>query len=137
MLSRMPKTLEVSHISVSVERAADEVYRFASNVESWSRWAAGLGRPLRRDGDAWIFDSPMGELRVRLAEPNAYRVLDHDVTLPSGLTVHNALRVLPNSAGSEVVFSVFRQPGTSDDAHEQDKAAVARDLRTLKGLLET
>jgi hypothetical protein len=132
----MPQTLEVSHISASIERAPDAVYRFASNIAAWSEWAAGLGRPLRREGDAWVFESTMGEVLVRVAEPNAYRVLDHDVTLPSGATVHNPLRVLPNGAGSEIVFSVFRQPGTTDEAHTRDTAAVARDLRTLKGLLE-
>jgi hypothetical protein len=132
----MSNTLEVTHISVSIERTPDAVYHYASNIEAWSEWAAGLGRPLRRDGDAWLFESTLGEVRVRVAEPNAYRVLDHDVTLPSGVTVFNALRVLPNRAGSEVVFSVFRQPGTTDDAHARDTAAVARDLRTLKGVLE-
>ena len=132
----MPKTLEVSHISVSIERAPDDVYRFVSNIEGWSQWAAGLGRPLRRDGDAWWFDSPMGAIRVRVAPPNALRVLDHDVTLPSGVTVHNPMRVLPNGEGSELVFSVFRQPNTTAEAHEQDKAAVTRDLQTLQGLLE-
>jgi len=132
----MSMILDVSHISVSIERTPDDVYRFASNIEGWSQWAAGLGRPLRREGDAWWFDSQMGELRVRVAAPNPFRVLDHDVTLPSGETVHNPLRVLPNGQGSELVFSVFRQPGTSDAAHENDKAAVSRDLHTLKRLLE-
>jgi hypothetical protein len=63
-------------------------------------------------------------------------VLDHDVTVPSGETFHNPLRVLANGDGSEVVFTVYRWTGTTDEAHQADAAAVAADLATLKSLLE-
>jgi hypothetical protein len=129
-------TLEVRHISVSIERSADDVYRFAANVENWRQWASGLGESLRKVGADWVVTGPMGEVRVRLAEPNAYRVLDHDVTLPTGVTVHNPLRVLPNGTGSEVIFSVFRQPGTSHQDFAADTGTVEKDLRTLKRVLE-
>ena len=33
-------------------------------------------------------------------------VLDHDVTLPSGETVHNPMRVIPDGDGCEVVFTL-------------------------------
>jgi hypothetical protein len=33
--------------------------------------------------------------------------LDHDVTLPSGETLSNPMRVVPNGTGSEVVFTLF------------------------------
>ncbi|HKU39479.1 MAG TPA: SRPBCC family protein [Polyangiales bacterium] len=132
----MSNTLEVRHVSVSIERTPDDVYRFASNLETWSEWAAGLGKSIRREGRDWIANGPLGEVRVRLAEPNPFRVLDHDVTLPTGVSVQNPFRVLPNGAGSEVVFSVFRQPGTSDQEFQADTSAVEKDLRALKQLLE-
>lgn len=133
----MPNTFEVRHISVSIERAPDDVYRYASNLENWSDWAHGLGKPLSRNGNEWtIRGGPLGEVNVRLAERNDFRVLDHDVTLPSGVTFHNPLRVLPNGAGSEVVFSVFRRAQTSDADFQADWQAVERDLWALKKLLE-
>ena len=132
----MSNTLEVRHVSVSIERTPDDVYRFASNLETWPEWAAGLGKSIRREGRDWIANGPLGEVRVRLAEPNPFRVLDHDVTLPTGVSVQNPFRVLPNGAGSEVVFSVFRQPGTSDQEFQADTSAVEKDLRALKQLLE-
>jgi len=132
----MSDTLEVRHVSVAIERSPDAVYRYASNVADWVHWAHGLGRSIRQVGREWIADGPLGQVKVVLSEPNDFRVLDHDVTLPSGASVHNALRVLPNGGGSEVVFSVFRQPGTTDQDFLEDTRAVERDLRALKRVLE-
>ena len=61
---------------------------------------------------------------------------DHDVRLDSGGTFHNPMRVVPNSEGSEFIFTLFRQPGMADDKFAEDQAAIEKDLRTLKGLLE-
>jgi hypothetical protein len=134
--SPVQNTLEVRHVSVSIQRSPDDVYRFASKIENWFQWASGLGKEARKVGGEWIVDGPLGAVKVRLADENAFRILDHDVTVPSGVTVHNPFRVLPNGAGSEVVFSVFRQPGTPDDKFLEDTKAVEQDLRALKQILE-
>jgi len=91
---------------------------------------------VRRDGDEWVVDAPFGKVRVRFVERSSLGVLDHDVKLESGVTVHNALRVVPNGEGSEFVFTLIRQPGMSDGQLAKDKAAVENDLKTLKDLLE-
>jgi hypothetical protein len=128
---------DVQHISVSIARTPAEVYEFASDPRNLPRWAAGLARSeVRRDGDAWVADAPFGKVRVRFAERNALGVMDHDVTLESGMTVHNPMRVVPNGEGSEFVFTVIRRPGMSDEEFARDKDAVEKDLRTLKDLLE-
>jgi len=129
--------VQVEHVSIYIARPPDEVYAFASNPRNMPRWAAGLARSeMRRDGEAWIADAPFGTVRVAFAPRNPFGVLDHDVTLPSGETVHNPMRVLPNGAGSEFVFTLFRRAGMSEAQLAEDRAAVERDLRTLKGLLE-
>jgi len=128
---------DVRHISISIERSPDEVYQFAKNPENLPRWAAGLASGIDRIGDDWVADSPMGLVTVRFVADNELGVLDHEVLLPSGVSVYNPVRVLANGSGSEVVFTLFRQPGTADDAFEADARAVARDLETLKLLLES
>jgi hypothetical protein len=45
--------------------------------------------------------------------------------------------VLPNGAGSEIVFTLFRRPGVSAAQFAQDAEAVEKDLHTLKRLLES
>ena len=46
-----------------------------------------------------------GDLEMRRITRTAFGVLDHEVTLPSGVTVLNPLRVVPDGDGCEVVFT--------------------------------
>jgi hypothetical protein len=80
---------EVEHMSVSIDRPPDVVYAFAAEPSNAPAWATGLAGTMKKEGDEWIADSPLGKVKVRFAEKNAYGVLDHDVTLPSGVTIHN------------------------------------------------
>ena len=130
------KTLEARHISVAVCRPPDEVYAFVAEPTNMPRWASGLGAEMHREGDAWVARGLLGTVRVRFAARNELGVVDHDVTLDSGQTVHNPLRVLPNGEGSEVVFTLFRQPGVSDEDLEKDAEHIEKDLGSLKALLE-
>ena len=118
-------------------RSPADVYAFASDPRNLPRWARGLAGTIEPGTDgSWLADSPMGKVSVRFAERNNLGVLDHDVTLPDGTTVHNPMRVLPNAKGSEVVFSVFRRPGVDDEEFRSDTQSVERDLKALKTLLE-
>jgi hypothetical protein len=132
----MTKTFEVKHVSVSIERSPDDVYGYAVNVETWPQWAHGIGKSVRKSGEVWIAEGPLGAVTVRFTDSNPYRVLDHDVTLPNGQKFHNSFRVIPNGENSEAVFSVFRQSGATDEAFKADWQAVENDLRTLKKILE-
>lgn len=128
---------DVQHLSIYIARRPAEVYEFASDARNLPRWAAGLARSeVQREGDAWIVEAPFGKVRVKFTEPNALGVLDHDVTLESGVTVHNPMRVVPRGEGSEFLFTLIRQPGMSDEQFASDRAAVEQDLKTLKHLLE-
>jgi uncharacterized membrane protein len=124
------------HISVSIDSPAEQVYEFASNPENLPKWAAGLSGSIKNvDGD-WIAESPTGSVIVKFAERNRFGILDHDVTLPSGEKVDNPMRVFPNNDGSELVFTLYQRPGVSDRAFEEDAKMVAKDLESLKALLE-
>src|SRR6185295_17481180 len=128
---------EVQHVSVYIARRPAEVYEFASDPRNLSRWAAGLARAeVRQDGDEWVADAPFGTVRLRFVERNSLGVMDHDVRLESGATIHNPMRVVPNGEGSEFVFTLIRQPEMSEAQFAKDRAAVESDLKTLKGLLE-
>lgn len=133
----MAGTMEARHVSVTIERSPAEVYDFASDPANLPLWARGLSGSIVRSatGD-WVADSPTGKVRVRMAPRNTFGVLDHDVVLESGRSFHVPLRVVPNGTGSEVVFTLLRQPGTTDAQLAADLAAVERDLAALKRLLE-
>lgn len=131
-----PTSRDVRHISVPIDRPPHEVYDFASEPENLPRWATGLGGSIKKVNGEWVADAPMGRIKIRMTKKNALGVLDHDVVLDSGAVVHNPLRVLPRGRGSEVVFTLFRQPGVTDEKFSEDAQWVEKDLNILKGLLE-
>jgi hypothetical protein len=132
------KTMPAQIIHLSIERHWRDVYAFAANPENVARWASGLADGLTRDGDEWVANGgPIGRIKVRFAPGNDFGVIDHVVVLDSGIEVLNALRVLPNGQGAEVMFTLLRQPGIDDASFAADAAQVLEDLKTLKALMES
>ncbi len=124
-------------VHTSIARDWREVYAFMADYEKMPLWASGLSSGLTRDGEDWIAPGPLGNARVRFVAGNDYGVVDHLVTLEDGRQVQNALRVVPNGDGAEVMFTLLRQPGMSDAQFADDTAWVEKDLATLKSILET
>ena len=128
------------HVSVWIDVAPEVVYAIAADPEQMPRWAAGLAAGgLRQTADGWVADSPMGQVTVEFAPPNDYGVLDHVVRMPSGEAVYNPLRVIPAGEGQphcEVVFTVRRREGMTDEEFEGDVATVTADLDRLRQLAE-
>ncbi|HYQ04092.1 MAG TPA: hypothetical protein VER96_35705 [Polyangiaceae bacterium] len=133
---QMNELYEIKHVTVSIRRSSADVYAFVANGANLPRWASGLGHTAENRSGEWLLDGPLGKIRVRFAPSNDFGVLDHDVVLPSGQSVHNPLRVVPNGAGSELTFALFRLPDVSPEKFAEDAQWVARDLERLKGLLE-
>jgi hypothetical protein len=133
----MTTTYESQHIVETIRRPPDEVYDYVADPRNLPAWAAGLSSSIDLVDGEWVAESDLGRITVAFAEPNPFGVLDHVVTLPDGTAVLNPLRVVANGEGSDLVFSLFRLPGVDDAAFAGDAAAVARDLATLRTLLES
>jgi hypothetical protein len=124
------------HISTHIDRPAQQVYNYVSNPANLPEWAPGLGSSVDKVDEQWIVESPMGRVVVAFAVRNEFGVLDHDVTLLSGETFYNPMRVIADGTGCEVVFTLRRQPEMSDADFDRDTDAVFADLLTLKRVLE-
>jgi hypothetical protein len=125
------------HISIGIDRPVTEVYDFVEDPLNLPKWAAGLaGSNVEHDGEQWFTDSPMGRVTFTFAPRNDFGVLDHDVTLPSGETVYNPLRVISDGDGCEVIFTLRQRSEMTDEEFERDADAVAKDLASLKSLVE-
>lgn len=137
MLSRKPKpSTDVQHISVSIKRSYNEVYKFASNPENLPRWVEGLTGSMSQVDGEWVAESTNGKIKVRFADPNPFGVLDHEMELENGYSFTNILRVVPNEQGCEIIFTLFRQSDKSPAEFEEDGKMVEADLSKLKGILE-
>lgn len=133
----MATTHEARSISISISRDWREVYDFAHPSAHFADWASGLATSLRPAGDDWVAETPEGPAIVRFAARNAFGVLDHTVIQSDGVETYNPLRVVANGTGAEVIYTLFRRRDMSDDVFERDQAWVARDLQTLRRLLES
>jgi hypothetical protein len=124
-------------LSVSINRSAAVAYEFLSVPENFPRWASGLGASLRRAGDDWIVETPEGPATVCFFERNSYGVLDHSIRPPVGPSIYVPLRVVPRGEHCDLVLTLFRQLGMSDEKFAADAEWVMRDLNAAKRLLET
>ncbi|MGE6784577.1 SRPBCC family protein [Ensifer adhaerens] len=129
--------LEAKIVHTSIDRDWREVYAFMARPENMPRWASGLSSGLTREGDHWLAPGPLGNARVRFAPQNTFGVVDHLVTLEDGTEVNNTLRVVPNGDGAEVMFTLLRQPGMSAEQFASDAGWVAKDLATLRSIMES
>ena len=122
-------------VSVGIAVEPKAVYAYASDPANLPVWALGFVKSIERQGASWVAQTSLGQVTIRFAAINDLGVLDHDVDLPSG-TVHNAMRVVPNGAGSEVLFTLIQLPGVSDAQFQQDMDTVRADLNKLRTVLE-
>lgn len=129
---------ESRQISEWIDRPAEVVYQYASDPANLPQWAPGLGSSVELVDEQWFVETSDGRVGVAFAARNDYGVLDHYVTLPSGQVFYNPLRVTSDGIGGrcEVVFSLRRLPGMTDEEFARDTAAVAADLARLKRVVE-
>ena len=126
-------------LSVSIAAPAADVYAFVADPRRLPEWATGLGTtPTPLPDGGWRVETPAGPMRVVFAPANEFGVVDHVVTplTGEGPAVDVPLRVVPNGAGSEVMLTVFQQPGMSDAQYAADTALVQADLERLKNTME-
>lgn len=125
--------LEARTLSITVARDWRALYEALWQPESFPLWASGLSTsPLEPDGDAWKAQGPEGPIRIRFTGHNAFGVMDHRAELQDGRVVHVPMRVVANGEGAEVMLTLYRQPGMSEDAFRRDQDWVRRDLQHLR-----
>lgn len=125
------------NLSVSINRDARDVYNFVSVPENFPQWASGLGKSLKKVDGEWVAETPEGPVKVRFSERNEFGVMDHWVSPKPGLQIYIPMRVIPNGSDCELIFTLFRLPGISDEKFAADAEWVMRDLTSLKKLLES
>jgi hypothetical protein len=128
--------LESRTLSVSIDRDWRKVYEAVWQPREFPKWATGLSKStLNHDRDGWWqAEGPEGAIRIRFTDHNAFGIMDHRVDLGGGVEIYVPMRIISNQDGAEVLFTLFRQPGMSDDKFEADAEWVERDLVALRAL---
>ncbi|WP_430782440.1 SRPBCC family protein [Actinoplanes sp. G11-F43] len=123
------------HLSAHIDRPVKDVYEYIADPANLPAWAPGLGSTIENVDGRWFVDSAaLGRVEVVFAPRNDLGVLDHHVTVASGETFYNPVRVIADGDGSEIIFTVRRANSTVD--FDADVRAVQADLDGLKRILE-
>lgn len=126
---------EARTVSVTVARGAREVYSYAAEPRNLPAWS--FFESVEPAGASWLATVPGGDrVRMTFGPPNGLGVVDHEVELDTGEVVRVPLQVLPGGAGSVVLLTTLRRPGTTDEDFAADVAAAEEDLAALKAILE-
>ena len=123
-------------IHVSILAPPQRVVEFLGDVNNWKTWAPWVRGVVSRSGREWTLDTEGGRMLLRFVEPNSLGVLDHTVTLASGVSVYNSMRVMSNGTGSELVMFVFQTPPATSEEFERDVQAVREDFSRIKKVVE-
>lgn len=134
--SLVETTVESRTLSVRINRPLPIVYEFLANPENWNQWAHGLGKSIRRSQGRWIADEQDGTIEVRFTPKNKFGVVDHYIRRKSGQNIYVPMRLIENGRGCELLFTLFREPGISDETFLADQEYVRQDLNALKRILE-
>lgn len=119
--------------SISIARDWRELYEAIWRPEIFPKWASGLTESeLRPNGSEWIADGPDGSVTVRFTPHNEFGVMDHFLDTGDDQPVHIPLRIIQNGDGADVMLTLFRQPGMSDEDFSRDAKWITRDLRRLR-----
>ncbi len=87
------------------------------------------------DGDGWTTEGPDGPVRLRFTPHNDHGIMDHWVEPVGVPAVHVPLRVVANGRGAEVMPTLYRQPGMSDEKFAADAKWISRDLARLRSVV--
>jgi len=119
--------------SISIPRDWRALYEQIWRPEYFALWASGLSdSELRPDGDDWLTDGPEGPIRIHFTPHNEHGVMDHIVDAGTNAAIHVPLRVVQNGEGAEVMLTLYRQAGMSDEKFAADAKWIHRDLQALK-----
>jgi len=125
---------EVVHVSILA--SPRQVFDFLADVNNWKTWAPWVRAVAKSSARDWTLGTDGGTMQLRFVEPNSLGVLDHTVTLASGVSIYNAMRVSGNGAGSELMMVVLQTPPATSEQFEQDVHAVRDDFARIKSVLE-
>lgn len=123
-------------VNVSIQASPERVVAFMADLDNWKAWAPWIKSVSRTAPNDWELDTGGGTMKMRFVEPNVFGVLDHEVTLASGATLTNSLRVTSNASGSDLVMVLLQWPHLSAEEFDRDVQAVTDDFARIKAAIE-
>lgn len=128
----------LSHtITLSIARPCDEVFTFLAEPGNYPSWAAITGPFSKVSDGVYGAETDSGPRLIRFIADRRYGILDHAVYVEGDVPRFDPMRVVPNGAGTELIYTFLQRDGMDADQFASTVEWIRTDLMTLKSLLET
>ena len=122
--------------SITINASPAKLFDFLTNPENMARWASGLCQSVTKDGDQWLLESKMGQLKLRIVSNKDCGTIDYHITPPLPIKIIAYTRIIPNGQGCEFLFTQFQLPLLPASFFEKQKDSLKKELTTLKDIME-
>jgi uncharacterized protein YndB with AHSA1/START domain len=122
--------------TISIAAPPNAVLDFVADPRHLPQWAPGFARAVRPAPEAgqWLVDDGDREFSIAMPVDRAHGTVD---ILRPGDTRRGAyMRVVPNGAGSEYVFTLVFPDGVPEPAVAAQMQTVEAELATVRSLIE-
>jgi RNA recognition motif-containing protein len=107
-------------LTASLPQDAQTLFAWIADPENLPKWHTSFCRSLRKENGSLIAESPRGPVPVRFIRDDRTLVLDLLAEVAEGIELTNAIRILSNGEGSEIVWTLVKADGLSEAVfHEQ------------------
>jgi hypothetical protein len=120
--------------SIAIDAPPHRVHRFIADAVNIPRWAPAFATAIHASGKHWIATSSRGDAEIVVASnPDAGTV---DILSADDSTRGAFARVIPNGSVSEVLFTLFFEPGTPEEAVATQMNVVDDELARISQLVQ-
>jgi Polyketide cyclase / dehydrase and lipid transport len=134
----MPTNLRLNHSetrSIAIDAPPERVHRFIADAINIPRWAPAFATAIRRSDKHWVATTARGEAEIIVASNPESGTLD--ILSAADRTRGAFARVISNGPGSEVLFTLFFEPGTPEQAVTAQMTVVDEELASIKRLTQS
>jgi hypothetical protein len=120
--------------SIAIAAPPPAVLQLLADGARLPEWAPRFASAARPEGDDWLIDSAGQEFRIRIKTSPDHGTVDF--VSADDEQVGAFTRVIPNTEGSEFLFTLLFGPGTDQVAIDAQMEVVEGELEAVRALVE-
>jgi uncharacterized protein YndB with AHSA1/START domain len=115
--------------SIAIDAPPHEVHRYIADPANIPRWAPAFATAIRPRGEHWVTTSSRGDAEIVVASNRDVGTVD--ILSAADRTRGAFVRVIPNGTLSEVLFTLFFEPGTPEESIVAQMTVVDDELARI------
>ena len=119
--------------SITVDAPPQQVHRFIADPVNIPRWAPSFASAISPSGTRWIATTSQGDAEIVVASNRDAGTVD--ILSAADQTRGAFSRVIPNGSLSEVLFTLFFEPTTPEEAIAGQMAVVVDELTRIRQMV--